>query len=113
MNKNGPLKLIGKISAIETFIENFPMNILDISYATTYTSIFVFLIDILKACNVDIYDIANRIVGKVFGIADDLGLSANAVYDKINNLDIPQQSKFLEGLEVGCNVTANVDTLLA
>ena len=101
MNKNGPLKLIGKISAIETFIENFPMNILDISYATTYTSIFVFLIDILKACNVDIYDIANRIVGKVFGIADDLGLSANAVYDSINNLDIPKQSKFLEGLEVG------------
>ena len=101
MNRNEPLKLIGKISAIETFIENFPMNVLDIKYATTYTSIFVFLIDILKACNVDIYDIANRIVSKVFGIADDLGISAEAVYDKINNMDIPQQSKFLEGLEVG------------
>ena len=101
MNRNEPLKLIGRISAIETFIENFPMSVLDIHYSTTYTSIFVFLIDILKACNVDIYDIANRIISKVFGIADDIGIGPNAVYDKINNIDIPKQSKFLEGLEVG------------
>ena len=50
-------KVLGQIAAMSTFIENFPMSILDMMQGKTYTSIFDFMIDVLVACGVDINDI--------------------------------------------------------
>ena len=38
-------KVLGQIAAISTFIENFPMSILDMMQGKTYTSIFDFMIE--------------------------------------------------------------------
>ena len=101
MNKLVPLRLLGRISAMSTFIENFPMSILDFNYGPTYTVVFDYLIDILKACGISVYDISNRIVETVFGVSENFGFGPNAVYEKIAGMNINEQSKFLQVLEAG------------
>jgi hypothetical protein len=57
-------KVLGTISAIDTFLENFPMSLLDMSKGKTYTSIFDFMIDVLVACGVNVEDIIQRLLKK-------------------------------------------------
>lgn len=104
MNSSGPLKVLGAISAMETFVENFPMSILDLMHGPTYTSVFVFLIDILRECNVPIMDIANRVIERVFGIETKFQGGVNTIYQKIMDMEIDEQSQFLKTLEDGVKI---------
>ena len=101
MNKTGPLMVLGAISAMETFVENFPMSILDLMHGPTYTSVFVFLIDILRECNIPIQKIADRVIERVFGIEAGIQGGVNTIYQQIMNLEIDEQSEFLKSLEDG------------
>lgn len=103
MNNSGPLKALGAIGAMNTFIENFPMNILDLSYGPTYTSIFEFIIDVLQECNVPIRDIMNRLIERVFEISQDIEDDGDpaTIADAIENMKFNEQSAFLKILEDG------------
>lgn len=101
MNASGPIKVLGAIAAMETFVENFPMSILDLAHGPTYTSVFVFLIDILRECNIPIQKIANRLIEKIFGIDPRIEGGVNTIYQRIMDLEIDEQSEFLKNLETG------------
>ena len=104
MNASQPLKVLGAIAAMETFVENFPMSILDLMHGPTYTSVFVFLIDILRECNISIQDIANRVIEKVFGIETKIQGGVDTIYQQIMDLEIDEQSEFLQNLERGVKI---------
>jgi len=101
MNRIEPIRLIGRLNAISTFIENFPMNIIDINHAPSYASVFDFLIDILGACGVDVHQIASKVTEALFAIPENLGVGPNAIYDKISGMEVAEQSKFMSALEDG------------
>ena len=100
MTPAGPLQVLGAIAAMETFVENFPMSILDLMHGPTYTSVFVFLIDVLRECNVPIQEIANRLISKIFGKEIKIEGMVNTVYQSIVDLEFDEQSKFLNYLEI-------------
>lgn len=99
MPNSGPLKVLGAIGAMQTFVENFPMSILDLMHGPTYTSVFDFLIDVLAACNVSIQSIMEYIISEVFGIDITVSGGVETIKNAIANLDDDEQSEFLEGLE--------------
>lgn len=99
MPSSGPLKVLGTIGAMQTFIENFPMSILDLMHGPTYTSVFVFLADVLQACGISLQKIAEYLISEVFGINIDVKGGVDAILKSIENLDIDEQSQFLEELE--------------
>ena len=99
MTPAGPLQVLGTIAAMETFVENFPMSILDLIHGPTYTSVFVFLIAVLRECNVTIQDIANRLISKIFGKEISIDGMVNTVYQEILDCEIDEQSEFLKYLE--------------
>ena len=101
MNANSPARVISMIDAMRTLTENFPMSILDIRQGTTYTSIFMFLIDVLQACGVNIYDIVSRLFESVYGIGVKLDGGIATIYDTIDKIDINEQSKLLQVIEDG------------
>lgn len=99
MYQNGPVRVLGQIAAINTFIENFPMNILDLSHGPTYTTIFEFLIDVLESCGVDIYEIVNYLLENIFGFTGGIQGGVNTIYEKISDIKIDEQSEFIKALE--------------
>lgn len=101
MNASEPLKVLAEIAAMETFVENFPMSILDLMHGPTYTSVFIFLIDILREANVPIQEIANKVLEKVFGIKAGIQGGINTIYQSIMDMEIDEQSEFLQSLESG------------
>ena len=81
-------QVLGKIGAIQTLIENFPMGILDAFGGKTYSGIADFVIDILKEVGVDDRTIIQKLIELVFGVAnvnEIYGRVANYYYKKINN----------------------------
>ena len=101
MSATRPSKIIGTIDAIRTLTENFPVSVLDAVQGTTYTSIFMFLIDVLQACNVNIYDIASWLLEKVYGLGVKLDGGIATIYSSIDKIDINEQSKLLQIIEEG------------
>lgn len=99
------IRALGKISAMQTFVEYFPMSILDYRGGAAYRSLFQFLIDILNACGVNTEEIITTLTDKIFGIKESIGLTANAtidtIYTKIDSINESEQSKFMETLEIG------------
>lgn len=97
-NKN-PLSILGRIGAMGTLVENFPMSILDVMHGPTYTSIFVFFLDILRAFNVPIQTVIGRLIEKVFGVNFTLQGGIDTIYSAIDEMEIDEQSDFLRGME--------------
>lgn len=94
-------KVLGQIAAISTFIENFPMSILDMMQGKTYTSIFDFMIDVLVACGVDINDIVQFLLDKIYGVEEKINDGLEGFYERLKNgaVEVNTQNEFLEGLE--------------
>ena len=65
-------KVLGTISAINTFLENFPMSILDMMHGKVYTSVFDFIVDVLAACGVDINEIISFLLEKIYGLEETI-----------------------------------------
>ena len=72
-------QVLGKIGAIQTLIENFPMGILDAFGGKTYSGIADFVIDILKEVGVDDRTIIQKLIELVFGVAN-----VNEVYGRVS-----------------------------
>lgn len=94
-------KVLGQIAAMSTFIENFPMSILDMMQGKTYTSIFDFMIDVLVACGVDINDIIQFLLDKIYGVEEKINDGIEGFYERLKNgaVEVNTQNEFLEGLE--------------
>lgn len=94
-------KVLGQIAAMSTFIENFPMSILDMMQGKTYTSIFDFMIDVLVACGVDLNDITQFLLDKIYGVEEIINDGLEGFYEKLKNgaVEVNTQNEFLEGLE--------------
>ena len=94
-------KVLGQIAAMSTFIENFPMSILDMMQGKTYTSIFEFIIDVLAACGVDINEIIQFLLDKIYGVEENINDGLEGFYEKLKNgaVEVNAQNEFLEGLE--------------
>lgn len=94
-------KVLGQIAAMSTFIENFPMSILDMMQGKTYTSIFDFMIDVLVACGVDINDIIQFLLDKIYGVEEKINDGLEGFYERLKNgaVEVNTQNEFLEGLE--------------
>ena len=94
-------KVLGQIAAMSTFIENFPMSILDMMQGKTYTSIFDFMIDVLVACGVDINDIVQFLLDKIYGVEEKINDGLEGFYERLKNgtVEVNTQNEFLEGLE--------------
>ena len=72
-------QVLGKIGAIQTLIENFPMGILDAFGGKTYSGIADFVIDALKEVGVDDRTIIQKLIELVFGVAN-----VNEVYGRVS-----------------------------
>ena len=94
-------KVLGQIAAMSTFIENFPMSILDMMQGKTYTSIFDFMVDVLAACGVDLNDITQFLLDKIYGVEENINDGLEGFYEKLKNgaVEVNTQNEFLEGLE--------------
>lgn len=99
MPSSGPLKVLGTIGAMRTLVENFPMSILDLMHGPTYTSVFDFMIDVLKACNISPKNIMEYVIKEVFGINIEIPGGIDGIRNAIINADIDEQSEFLRALE--------------
>ena len=96
-------RVLGQLAAIQTFIENFPMNILDKMHGKTYTSIFDFLIDVLNACGVNTNEIIDYLLSEIYGVEASINGSIDGFYEQIKNgeIKLEEQNEFMEGLEMG------------
>lgn len=96
-------KVLGQLAAMQTFIENFPMSILDMMHGKVYTSIFDFLIDVLNACGVDTNEIVDFLLSEIYGIEESINGNIESFYEQLKNgeISINTQNEFLQGLEDG------------
>lgn len=92
-------KVLGTIGAMETLIMNFPMSILDGGGNFNLKCAFDFLLKILAMCGVNVQEIIQRVLQKVFGIEQQIQGGIDAIYDAIANMEINEQSKFFQALE--------------
>lgn len=97
--KSTPAKIMGTIGAMQTLVENFPMSILDISNGPTYTSSFMFMADVLKACGIGVDRILEYLIEKIFGYNVDFDADPESIYTAIDSLPIDEQSDFINALE--------------
>lgn len=67
MASNGG-KILAEIGAMQTLVENFPMNILDMFRGKKYTSVIEFIIDALKVLAVDDRVILAKIIEHIFEV---------------------------------------------
>lgn len=96
-------RVLGQLAAIQTFIENFPMSILDMMHGKTYTSIFDFLIDVLNACGVNTNEIIDYLLSEIYGVEASINGSIDGFYEQIKNgeIELEEQNEFMESLEMG------------
>ena len=94
-------KVLGQIAAMSTFIENFPMSILDMMHGKTYTSIFDFIVDVLVACGVNVNQIMEYLLREIYGLEANLAMGIDAFYEQIKSgkMEINRQNEFMETLE--------------
>ena len=95
-------KVLGTISAINTFIENFPMSILDVIRIKKYNSVFDFIIDVLNACGVNINDVIGYLLREIYDVEVNINGGIEAFYQSVadGTIDINVQSEFLGKLEM-------------
>lgn len=95
-------KVLGNISAINTFIENFPMSILDMKHGKTYTSIFDFMVDVLVSCGVNVNEIVNYLLREIYGIETTIDGRIDGLYEKISSgaLEVDEQNEVLDAIEI-------------
>ena len=72
-------RLIGKIDAMQTLIENFPMSVFD-TYGDSYQSITDFIIYVLKQLGLDEITLTNKVIDLFFNVPN-----AIEIYGDINN----------------------------
>ena len=96
-------RVLGQLAAIQTFIENFPMSILDMMHGKTYTSIFDFLIDVLNACGVNTNEIIDYLLSEIYGVEASINGNIDGFYEQIKNgeIELEEQNEFMESLEMG------------
>lgn len=99
-------KVLGQIAAINTFIENFPISILDMMHGKVYTSIFDFMIDVLCACGVDINEVIGYLLREIYGLEANINGGFEGFYEQIKNgnYELNEQNEFLEGLETSIKI---------
>lgn len=95
----GTEKVLGTIGAMKTFTEQFPSVLLDYIRAKQYDNVLDFLIDVLTACGVSYEEITGTVIEKVFGFGAGVNFTAESLYQSISNIDVNENSKFLETLE--------------
>lgn len=96
-------KVLGQLAAIQTFIENFPMSILDMMHGKVYTSIFDFLIDVLNACGINTNEIMEYLLREIYGVEASINNGIGAFYEQIKTgeIKVDEQNEFMEALEMG------------
>lgn len=106
-------ELFSTIAGIATFIENFPMSILDMMDGKVYTSIFDFLMDVLVACGVDVNEALDWLLRQIYGIEANIVSDLDAFYENIQSYasQLEEQNGFTQSLEL--SVKAILFTLLS
>lgn len=94
-------KVIGTIGAMGTLIENFPMSIFESTKPIDVRSAFNLIFKILAACGIDTKEIIERVLEKIFGVEVDIQGGIEDIYQTIRDLDIDEQSKFMNAVEYG------------
>lgn len=100
-------KVLGTISAIDTFLENFPMSILDMMGSNVYTSAFDYIVDVLVACGVPVNEIMTKIIEKIYGLEQKVDGGIEDLYERLSSGEIEfntENNEFMEGLEEGVKV---------
>lgn len=94
-------QILANLGAIQTFLENFPMSILDLWHGKVYTSVFDFIIDVLIACGVDIAEIQEKLLNEIYGIKASIEGGIEGFYAELTNgeIAVESQNEFLQGLE--------------
>lgn len=81
-------KILGKINAIQTLIENFPMSIFS-SPIKKYDSIIEFILDVLKNIGMDEISLTNEIIELFFDVPNAVemysALGGNLIYKILRN----------------------------
>lgn len=101
-------KVFGRVSALKTMVENFPMDILDIHHGKTYNSAFEFLLEVLKSAGISTQEIILLLIEKIYGVdeetMDDMRSSSSEnLQGKINKMDLHklEESSFIRTIEDG------------
>lgn len=94
-------KVLGQIAAINSLIENFPMNILDMMNGKVYTSAFEFIIDLLNACGVNTNFVIEFLLEKIYGIEARFYGGIEELYNKLStdDINIEERNEFITTLE--------------
>jgi len=92
-------KILGKINAIQTLIENFPMSIFS-SPIKKYDSIIEFILDVLKNIGMDEISLTNEIIELFFDVPNAVemysALGGNPVYKILRNPTEQQKAQAVE-----------------
>lgn len=102
---------MGTLNAIQTLVENFPMNFLN--KGKTYTSVIDFALDVLYALGVNEETIISFILSKIFNvpnieeitskISSKVTAVSEAMYEKVSDIEV--ESNFLDALEDAIKLT--------
>jgi len=61
-------EIIGKINAMQTLVENFPMSILSLFQGKRYTNVIEFILDVLRQLGIDDIFIINKLIEEIFNV---------------------------------------------
>lgn len=102
---------MGTLNAIQTLVENFPMNFLN--KGKTYTSVIDFALDVLYALGINEEAIITFLLGKIFNvpnidevtskISSKVTAVSEAMYEKVSEIEV--ESDFLNALEDAIKLT--------
>lgn len=104
--------VIGHINAMQMFVKNFPMSLLDFFKGKKYDNVLDFILDILYACGVDVEKELNDMLCRLFKVEDSVYFSPDDLYNKLAKTNMKVESKFLDGLEDAVKI-AIIESLVA
>ena len=104
--------VIGHINAMQMFVQNFPLSLLDFFKGKKYDNMLDFILDVLYACGVDVEGELHKMLCKLFKVEDLSYFSPDILYEKLATTNMRVESKFLDGLEDAVKV-AIIESLLA
>lgn len=104
--------VIGHINAMQMFVKNFPMSLLDFFKGKKYDNILDFILDVLYACGIDVEKELHNMLCKLFKVEDLHFFSPDDLYAKLAKTNLKVESKFLDGLEDAVKV-AIIESLVA
>ena len=84
MDTKSEIQLIGKINAVRTLIDNFPMNILDAYKSKKWTSVFDYLLEIAAALALGPKAIIQFLIKKLYNVVIPI---RNGMFENIGNAD--------------------------